>query len=190
MVSTPFSFRVLGVHAVLQVAEQLFPGHVVLQLATPLRTSSLQARLLQAANSSTGVLVVLGPAAAAAAGKPGLAGSLIVDVPIRPRSGGSLVLATPAALAAAAAGVEDVADGGQQARLAQLQLRRSQLLPVRCRTSKSGTFIEARWAAAIYAWMAYALKWTAAAELHNFRAVVEFLHPPLQHLNFVTTRRH
>jgi hypothetical protein len=138
------------VHAVLQVAQQLFPGHVVLQLATPVRTSSLQARLLQAANSSAGVLVVLGPAAGAAAGgKPGVKGSLIVDVPIRPRKGASLVLATPAALAAAAAaGVKDVADAGHAARLAQLQLRSSQLLPVRCRASKGGTFIEARWAAA------------------------------------------
>jgi hypothetical protein len=134
---------------VLQVAQQLFPGHVVLQLATPVRTSSLQARLLQAANSRAGVLVVLGPAPAAAGGKPGVTGSLIVDVPIRPRKGASLVLATPAALAAAAAaGVEDVAGAGHAARLAQLQLRSSQLLPVRCRASKSGTFIEARWAAA------------------------------------------
>jgi hypothetical protein len=130
---------------------------VVLQLATPVRTSSLQARLLQAVNSSTGVLVVLGPAAAAAAardtGKPGLPGSLIVDVPIKPRKGLSLVLATPAALAAAAAAaaarVSDAADGGPVAGLPKLQLRRSQLLQVQCRTSKSGSFIEARWAAAI-----------------------------------------
>lgn len=128
---------------VLQVAEQLFPGHVVLQLATPLRTSSLQAQLLQASNSSAGVLVLLGPAAAAGRGRA--SGSLIVDVPLKPRKGSSLVLATPTALAALAAAAADepaaAAGGGG---LAQLQLPRSQLLPVRCRTSRSGTFLEAR----------------------------------------------
>jgi hypothetical protein len=131
----------------LQVAEQLFPGHAVLQLATPLRTSSLQAQLLQASNSSAGVLVVLGPAAAAAGrGRGRAGGSLTVDVPLKPRRGLSLVLATPAALAAAAeraAGSAEAADGSA-AGLAELQLPRSLLLPVRCGKSRSGTFIEAR----------------------------------------------
>lgn len=124
----------------LQVAEQLFPGHAVLQLATPLRTSSLQAQLLQAANSSAGVLVVLGPAAAA--GRAGGSGWLTVDVPLRPRRGLSLVLATPAALAAAGTAAADGAAAG----LGQLQLPRSLLLPVRCGKSRTGTFLEARWA--------------------------------------------
>lgn len=118
--------------AAVQVATQLYPGHRILQLS-PSRTSSIQAAVQAARSASQSpVLVLLYPAASTVTASA----ALVVDNALSVGEGQSLVIATPAALQAAAAAV----DGAGPSRR---PLPASDLLPVRCRGSKD-SFLQAK----------------------------------------------